>query len=818
MYEPARQKSSGSPEGILKHFSTAKIQAPTARKARHILIPGYAKAGKMTGLSRPLLQIGEWIADPHTDSISRGSESQKLEPRTMRLLLLLADAPGVVISVDRMLAEVWTGVIVGSASVYQAISQLRRLLGDTDPEPTYIATVPRKGYRLVAAVRPWTPAAAPFPPPAVSAAVSPVASPASPASAPPSARRVRRRRVLAAAGVSALIVAMVLAWPVLQRRLAAAQPAAPPSIVVLPFIDMTDDKKDQSFCDGLTEELSNWLAQIPTLRVVARTSAFAYRDRSVDVRTIGKELGTTHVLEGSLRRSGNQMRITAQLISTRDGYHIWSADFDRPVGDVVKVQEEIARSVADNLEIRLTEQTGERFAARREGSSQAYQLYLLARHHQQSLTRDSNDHAIDLYKQALALDPDFALAYAGLASAYLNQRYLNDVSVRDVADKAESLIATAVRLDPLLPEVFRIRGALRSDQGRNEEALRDLQRAIELNPNDGPALTEMGYLYIYNARPREALASYSAALALDPLNFNLHARRCIALTDMARLDEADRACAHARALGPDVSWPYVASSWLDWERGRLDDALKWNALAVRLSPNEFDLDKDRSALLLTLGLTADARATLEQARTAANNADSIAVRLAQISYYEGGTSALRAQIGATGIAASTHADTLMLAAHLELLLDDAPTAKRMLDRALAAPDLNQNTLDHPWRERQGDSSELTMAIAELQTGDRAAAGQRLDALDKGLDRMLADGVERYGVYKLRAQVLALRGDADGAMQALRQAAGLGWRESIDAEHDPAFASLQSRSDFRSLIERTGKDNMRIRLKFSPSGA
>jgi transcriptional activator of cad operon len=745
----------------------------------------------MTGVSRPLLQIGEWSADPQTDTISRGGESQKLEPRTMRLLLLLADAPGSVISVDQMLAEVWSGVIVGPASVYQAISQLRRLLGDTDPEPTYIATVPRKGYRLIAAV------------------ASPAASPAT--------SGVRRRRVLAAAGVSALLVVLaVLAWPVLQRRLAATPPPTPPSIVVLPFIDMTDDKKDQSFCDGLTEELSNWLAQIPTLRVVARTSAFAYRDRSVDVRAIGKELGTTHVLEGSLRRSGNQMRITAQLISTRDGYHIWSADFDRPVGDVVKVQEEIARSVADNLEIRLTEQTGERFAARREGSSQAYHLYLLARHHQQQLTRDSNDHAIDLYKQALALDPDFALAYAGLASAYLNQRYLNDVSVRDMADRVEPLLTAAARIDPLLPEVFSARGALRSDQGRNDDALRDLQHAIELNPNDSYALAQMGYLFIYNARPREALASYSAAMSLDPLNFNLHARRCIALTDMARLDEADRACARARALAPDVSWAYVASSWLDWERGRIDDALKWNALAIKLSPNEFGLYKDRYTLLLILGLTGDARATLERATPAANNADSIAVRMAQISYYEGGVSALRAQIGATGIAASTHADTLLLAAHLELLLDDAPTAKTMLDRALAAPDLDQSTLDHPWRERQGDSSELTMAIAQQRMGDRPAAELRLAALSKSLDRMLADGVERYGVYKLRAQVLALRGDADGAMQALRHAADLGWRESIDAEHDPAFASLQSRGDFRSLIERTDKDNLQMRLKFSPT--
>ncbi|HEY4974893.1 MAG TPA: winged helix-turn-helix domain-containing protein, partial [Steroidobacteraceae bacterium] len=137
----------------------------------------------MTGLSRPLLQIGEWIVDPHTDTISRGSESQKLEPRTMRLLLLLAESPGAVISVERMLTEVWAGVIVSPASAYQAISQLRRLLNDTDPEPTYIATIPRKGYRLIAPVRALTPDA--LPPAAL--------APAAPAPTPSPATRMGRR-------------------------------------------------------------------------------------------------------------------------------------------------------------------------------------------------------------------------------------------------------------------------------------------------------------------------------------------------------------------------------------------------------------------------------------------------------------------------------------------------------------------------------------------------------------------------------------------------------------------------------------------------
>jgi TolB-like protein len=582
--------------------------------------------------------------------------------------------------------------------------------------------------------------------------------------------------------------------------------------VVLPFIDMTDSRQDQAFCDGLTEELSNWLAQIPTLRVVARTSAFAYQGRDVDVRTIGRELGASHLLEGSVRRSGNQLRITAQLVSTRDGFHLWSANFDRPIDDVVKVQEEIARSVADNLEIRLTEQTGQGFAARRGGTPQAYQLYLLARHHQQGLTRDDNDRAIELYQQALTLDKNFALAYTGLASAYINQSYLNGLSINDVADRVEPLLATAVRLDANLPDIYTARGALRSDQGRNDEALRDLRHAIDLNPNDSRALAEMGYLFIYNARPRDALASYSAAATLDPRNFNLQARRCIAFTDMARFDEADLACAHARALAPESSWALVATSWLDWARGRIDDALKWNALALKASPNEFTLYKDRSNLLLSLGLPAPARATLEQARPTAPSDEAVAVRLALISYYEGGVPALRSQLTGAHFEASTRADTLLRAAHLQLLLHDAPAAKRLLDQALAASDLGRDTLDNAWIEREGDSNELAMAIAELWLDDRPAALLRLNALATRLQSLMQAGVERYGAYTLRAEVLALRADADGAMLALRHAADLGWRDATQAEHDPAFDSLRVRSDFRVLIERAKQQNLQMQAR------
>ena len=710
----------------------------------------------------------------------------------MRLLLLLAHSEGAVVSADRMLEEVWPGVVVSSASVYQAVSRLRRLLRDTDPTPTYIATVPRKGYRLVALVRPIEPERE------------------RPDGERPDGNKetsllLRRGRLLAGLGVGLLlgVVALVIG---LQFGRGAAPVIKATAIVVLPFIDMTAEKHDQAFCDGLTEELSNWLAQLPTLRVVARTSAFSYRGKDIDVRTIGRELGTTHILEGSLRRSGNLLRVTAQLVSTSDGYHIWSATFDRTMDDVVKVQEEIARAVADNLEIRLTNRAAQQLAAREEGSPQAYQLYLLARHYEQQLTRESNNRAIELYQQALALDGRFALAYAELAHAYLNQSYLNGFSIKEVAGKAEPLLAKGLSLNPSLPELYTSRGGLRSDEGRYEEALADLRRAIELNPNDSRALSEMGYVYITNARPRDALASYSAAAIVDPLDFNLHARRCIALTDMARYDEADAACAHARALAPASSWGYVASSWLEWARGRIDAALKWNAMALKASPDEFELYDDRASLLLTLGLPAGARETLERARVAGGNDEGAAVRLAEVSYYEGNPSAALEQMQAGRFDASSRADTLLRAGRLRLLLGDAPGAMQLLQKALSAPDMSRTTLDHPWYLREGESYGLVLALAQIGRGDRGSAEQQLETLLVSLERMRQAGVERYGVYELRAAVFALRGKADLAMVALGRAAELGWRGATQALRDPALASLQSRADFGALMERLRRED------------
>jgi TolB-like protein/DNA-binding winged helix-turn-helix (wHTH) protein len=751
-------------------------------------------------------QLGAWRIDPTLDTISRDGQTLKLEPRMMRLLVCLADSGGAVVSVDRLLAEVWAGVVVGPASVYQAISQLRRLLGDTDPEPTYIANVPRKGYRLVAAIRPIT-AATPATPPGPGLApviVGPIQTENGP----------RRWLWIGALCCAGLIAVVGFSWVPLRRWLSPADQSA--SIVVLPFIDMSTEKSDQPFCDGLTEELSNWLAQIPTLRVVARTSAFSFRGLNEDVREIGKALDANHVLEGSMRRSGDHMRVTVKLIDARNGYQIWSSQYDRPIEDAIRIQEDIARSVADNLEIRLTQTTAQRFAERRSKSPEAYRLYLLARHFQQDRTRDSNTQAIELYRQSLEADPEFALAHVGLAYATVNQHVLDERSVPDIAATAEPLLARAFQLDPDLSELYAVRAALREEQGRTNEALTDLNHAVALNANDSWAFGALGRIYSGRGQPRDALQSLKRALALDPLDYILHARQCAALQDLALYEQASAACERARALQGPGGWAFVVSDWLAWSQGDLVEALRWSRAATKVDPRDLGLYLRRADFLLALGMSAEARQEYEQGRAATQNDEAVNVGLGQVRYYEGGAAGLREHLTAFKLDESLHARTLIQAAYYHLLLGEGPAAYQSMERAMQAPDFDARKLNDPWTARWGESDELILAAAELQSGRPVAAAAHLQEIAEQLDRLMQAGEERNGIYALQAQVLALRGDDDKAMQALNRAAELGWRNAWRAEHEPYLAALTLRSDFRAVITRVDATNRRMRSELKPA--
>jgi transcriptional activator of cad operon len=749
-----------------------------------------------TGNQSEALQIGEWLVNPALDTITKGNETQKLEPKAMQLLMCLADAAGDIVSVDRLLNEVWSGVVVGSASVYQAVSQLRKSLGDADPNPTYIVTIPRKGYRLIAPVR----STEPTPSPAIST--------------PTIHTPQRRVGWLTIAGVvaTAILVAGAVVWR--GNKIHRLSASATNSIVVLPFVDMTPEKADQSFCDGLTEELSNWLAQIPTLRVVARTSAFAFRDKEIDVRGIGKALDTDHVVEGSMRRSGDHMRITVQLIDARTGFHLWSEDFDRPLADAIKIQEDVSRSVAQALRVRLTSDSERQLVARRTDDKEAYQLYLLARHYQQLLTLESTDRAIDLYRQVIMADPMFSLAYVQLARALINRGSFRGEAVAEVASKVEPLVDSALRLDDRLSSAYAVRGALRSDQSRPKEALADLALAISINPSDMGALAEIGRIRLFNGQPRESLKFYDRAAALDPLNHTLQEQRCTVLGDLAQYAEAMKACRLAQTLQPDVASTADRLAWLAESQGHLDQALRWNAEAIKVEPDDdFDLYWRRATFFLAIGLAKEAQIAVDRGLAATKDSDDAKIARIRIVYYSGGAEALRKYMESVGLEPSTNALTLFEAGYSRLLLGEPAAAKQLIARAIVAPDRVPGFAELPFYARGeravGTSYRVDLAVADLALGDPASAQRELSKVLEMLNRMIADGVERNATYELRAKVYALQGKGDAAMHDLAKAADLGWRRVWWATHEPYFASLSARADFQALMSVVSASNDRM---------
>ena len=319
-----------------------------------------------------MLRIGDWCVNPTSGQISRDEKTARIEARTMRLLLCLAEHAGEVVSIDELLNQVWPDVIVTPDSVYQAITSLRRLLGDDPKQPTYIATVPRLGYRMVASVSPWTEKPEP-----TSQLLQPdetAPSPPTPSTtthAPSYGVRQGIRRQLhftgsafrwvagAILGVVLLALVAVLIASLFHDRAAAADhPVTPPtralqsqkSIAVLPFLDLTEGMKEGEFADGMTEELIDKLAKIPGLQVPAPTSSFYFKDKQLPVSEIARKLGVAYVLDGSVRKSGVRLRVAARLVRAESGFVVWSETYDRPLHDIIMVQDDIASAVTKALQ------------------------------------------------------------------------------------------------------------------------------------------------------------------------------------------------------------------------------------------------------------------------------------------------------------------------------------------------------------------------------------------------------------------------------------------------------------------------------------
>ncbi|MGD8384115.1 MAG: tetratricopeptide repeat protein [Lysobacterales bacterium] len=287
------------------------------------------------------------------------------------------------------------------------------------------------------------------------------------------------------------------------------------SIAVLPFVNMSDDKENEYFSDGMSEEILNLLVKLPQLRVASRTSSFLFKGKEASIPNVARELGVETVLEGSIRRAGGRVRITAQLIDATTDSHLWSETYDREMKDVFAIQDDIAQSIVDALEMTLTPKERRSIQNVATADAGAYDYYLRGRSYMYTMTKRDYEHAIAMYKKAIDLDAKYALAFAGIADAYSHMYRYADGS-REIAARALEYSEKAVAMDPDSAEARASRGLALFINEQYPDAEREFERAIELNPNLFEAYYYSGLAYASHGQFERAVAMYRKAAEVNP--------------------------------------------------------------------------------------------------------------------------------------------------------------------------------------------------------------------------------------------------------------------------------------------------------------
>ncbi len=322
------------------------------------------------------------------------------------------------------------------------------------------------------------------------------------------------------------------------------------SIAVLPFVNMSSDEEQEYFSDGLSEELLNLLARIPELNVAARTSSFSFKDKDLEIPEIASRLKVAHVLEGSVRKHGNQLRITAQLIQADNGYHLWSETYDRQLDNVFEIQEDIASAVVDALKITLL---GEAPKTRKTDPA-AYQLFLEGQYLKRQISSDSLNRAVEAFKQAVEIDPAYVPAWAELADTYIWGGGSDELSSEESTALADQAIQTAISTDPDYAFAYYVRGiSWIFTKGRFNQGIEDFQHALKLDPDDAFIVAAIGKGAFLTGKFDLAISQYQAALAMESVVPEFYFYLGRAYLSSGRLDDAEASFRTLSSLSPSSS-------------------------------------------------------------------------------------------------------------------------------------------------------------------------------------------------------------------------------------------------------------------------
>jgi TolB-like protein/DNA-binding winged helix-turn-helix (wHTH) protein/Tfp pilus assembly protein PilF len=458
------------------------------------------------------LRFDDFELDVRAGQLRKRGFRLRLQGQPLQVLAVLLNRAGEVVTREELRSQIWSAdtFVDFDHSLHNAIARIREALGDSAETPRYIETLPRRGYRFLA--------------PAAPNEVETQATPGSVHSAPgpqPSVASDGLRRTSAVMALAFLILAVsgLAFWRLRASADHASAAARPGSIAVLPLDNLSGDPSQDYFVDGVTEQLITDLAQVGSLRVVSRTSVMQYKGTKKRLPEIAQELNVDAVVAGSVMRSGQRIRVTAQLVQASTDQHLWAETYDRDLGDVLRLQGEVAQSIAERVRAQLTPEQKARLRSAPAVNPEAYEAYLKGRFYGAGVTgtRAALKQAQGYYEDAVRKDPTFALAYAGLADCYLYQGTFRLVPPQDAYRQASAAILKALQLDKALAEAHTSIGMLDWRFEWNwQPAERELRYAVEVNPNSMESHEALVWYLAWSGREAEARAEVEKMRQLDP--------------------------------------------------------------------------------------------------------------------------------------------------------------------------------------------------------------------------------------------------------------------------------------------------------------
>jgi TolB-like protein/DNA-binding winged helix-turn-helix (wHTH) protein/Flp pilus assembly protein TadD len=518
---------------------------------------------------QPRYRMGDLELDVGRGRVMRGDAEIALPKLSFDLLLALVRAAPNLLSIDELMTQVWPGMVVSPETVTHRVKALRDALGDDPKVPKYIAGLRGRGYQLIVPVELLMQGAE-------AASAPTIAQPPSHSSPSRVAHLVRPLRIVAWVTALAAVAAAALAlWSTRPHPAGSVETVVPDrSVAILPFVDLSEKQDQAYFADGMAQELLTLLARIPGLKVIGRTSSFQFKGKTEDLRRIGEVLGAAHVVEGSVRRSGNRIRVSIELIDTRDGAHRWSEEYDREATDSFELQRDIAANVARALQVEIAPA----FLAQARvtpKSSAAYDLYLHGLHDADRADPLGFEMAVVGLRRSLELDPGFVPAAEALAASLANQAGWGFVPAEPGWERARAAANAALKLDPNSATAHAILGDVFVEHDWNwSAAQRELATAVSLAPRD-PVVLRVA------ARGAQAVGDFTAALNLldiaastDPLDPDLNSAFCWYYLRVNRLADAEAKCRRTLEISPTFVFAHESLGVALLLQGKLEPALE----------------------------------------------------------------------------------------------------------------------------------------------------------------------------------------------------------------------------------------------------